>query len=450
VPRLSLRVLLLAGFTGIFLLWLFSAYALVQRMIEADNRGAAIRSRFLSNERALSTVRVQTLLSSVYLRDALLDATPAGVSPYQDELHRIRRGVEQTLTEYEPRVESAAERAEWLLLQTELRDYWDSMLPVLALERTPGPAEARSVLREKIIPRRETIIRVSDRIHAVNQRDFEREQAELATLRQGLRSRVWQTSTVTVVLGLAIAVLATVYAGRLESRVREQHAHELQHKSELERLSSKLMQAQEDEQRRIARELHDEIGQALSAIKLELAIAERSTAGEARTAALIEARGIADRVLQSVRDLSQLLHPAMLDHLGLADTATSYLRAFSRRTGIASELTVEELESRLAPEIEVCTYRVIQEAVVNVAKHAAATTCRVRIQRLRESLHVSVEDDGKGFNLAEARASLPGLGLVSLRERVTRLGGQLRIESELGQGTRLMADLPLSGFRRLP
>jgi signal transduction histidine kinase len=441
---LSFRVLLLVGFTSIFVIWLFSAYALVRQMIGADTRSAAIRSRFLSNEQALSTVRAQTLLSSVYLRDALLDATPAGLSTYQDQLYRIRREVEAALALYQPRVASTAEREQWVRLQNELRDYWDSMLPVLALDRTPSLAEARTVLREKIIPKRETIIRVSDRIHTVNQHDFEQEQAELADLRQGLRTWIWRTSMITAALGLAIALVATGYAGRLESRIREQHAHEVQHKSELEQLSSKLMQAQEDEQRRIARELHDEIGQALSAIKLELAVAERSTLSEARSTALLEARAIADRVLQSVRDLSQVLHPAMLDHLGLSDTATWYLRAFSRRTGITSELSIDELETRLAPEIEVCTYRVIQEAVTNVARHAGATTCRVRIQRLSRTLQVSIEDDGRGFDPAVAQTSVPGLGLVSVRERVARLGGRLHVESHVGEGTRLMVELPLA------
>ncbi len=441
--RLSLRVLLLLGFTGIFLLWLVSAYVLVLRMVEADNRGAEIQSRFLRNEQLLSTVRAQTLLSSVYLRDAVLDTTRGPVSDYQAQLHQIRLDVERALLKYVPRVNSEAERIQWQELQKELAQYWNSMMPVLTLERTPTAVEARIVLRDEIIPKRETIIRISDGIHAVNQHAFEEEQAELAALRQGLRRRVWQTSTITAFLGLGIAFMATRYAGRLESRIREQHTHELVQKRELERLSSQLMQAQEDERRRIARELHDEVGQALTALKLELAIAGRSTPPSA-SSSLTEARAITDRALQSVRDMSQLLHPSMLDDLGLPDTATWYLRGFSRRTGITSELVVERLERRLDPEVESCTYRIIQEALTNVARHAEASLCRVEIARVDASLRIRIEDDGKGFDeSSDPTPTSRGLGLVGVRERVARLGGTLRVESNLGAGTRLMVDLPV-------
>lgn len=447
--RLSLRVLLLLGFTGIFLLWLVSAYALVQRMVEADGRGAAIRSRFLRNEQLLSTVRAQTLLSSVYLRDAVFDTTTAPVTDYQLQLHRIREDVEHALVEYVPRVDSEAERVQWAELQKELAQYWNSMMPVLTLERTPSVADARRVLRDEIIPKRETIIRISDGIHTVNQHAFEQEQAELAALRQGLRRRVWQTSTITVFLGLGIAFLATRYAGRLESRIREQHTQELHQKHELERLSSQLMQAQEEERRRIARELHDEIGQALTALKLELAIVERAAPVPA-AAGLSEARTITDRALHAVRDMSQLLHPSMLDDLGLPDTATWYLRGFSRRTGITSELVVERLERRLNPEVESCTYRIIQEALTNVARHAEASQCRVEIARANAVLRIRIEDNGKGFDeTSDPAPAARGLGLVGVRERVARLGGTFRVESRLGIGTSLMVELPVPEVQAL-
>jgi signal transduction histidine kinase len=258
-----------------------------------------------------------------------------------------------------------------------------------------------------------------------------------------MRRQVWQTSTVGVLLGLGIALLATRYAGRLESRIREQRQSELAQNQQLADLSSQLMQAQEEERRRIARELHDEIGQALTAMKLELAIAA-SGAPPGIATPLQEARAITDRTLQSVRDLSQLLHPSMLDDLGLPDTATWYLRGFSRRTGIASELVVERLKRRLHPELESSTYRIIQEALSNVARHAQASRCRVEISQVDWSLRISVEDNGKGFDpAARSPASSRGLGLVSMRERVARLGGTLNVDTKIGAGTRLLVDLPV-------
>jgi signal transduction histidine kinase len=441
---LSVRVLFLLGFAGIFLVWLMSAYLLVRRMAEADNRGAAMRSRFLHNEQLLSTVRAQTLLSSVYVRDALLDTTRTAVSTYQDRLYQIRQEIERSLAEYVPRVASETERLQWQQLQKEIDQYWNSVIPVLTLERPPTAVEARVVVRNELIPKRETIIRISDAIHAMNAHAFGQEQADLAALRQAMRRRVWQTSTVGVLLGLAIALLATRYARRLESRIREQHHYELQQKQQLAQLSSQLMQAQEEERRRIARELHDEVGQALTAMKLELAIATRN-APPSVARPLQEARVITDRTLQSIRDLSQLLHPSMLDDLGLPDTANWYLRAFSRRTGITSELVVERLKRRLDPELETCSYRIIQEALTNVARHAAASRCRVEIAHVHSSLRISIEDDGNGFDPAVASqpAASRGFGLVSVRERVARLGGTLNVESKPGAGTRLLVDLPV-------
>jgi signal transduction histidine kinase len=443
--RPTLRLLLLLGFAGIFGVWLTSAFLLVRRMADADARSAAMRSRFLHNEQLLSTVRAQTLLSSVYLRDALLDTTRSSVSTYQLQLYEIRQDVERALAEYVPRVASEAERLQWQQLQQELGQYWSSMVPVLSLERTPTAVQARLVVRDELIPKRETIIRVSDAIHAMNEHAFTQEQAELAALRQGLRRRVGQISIISVLLGLGIALLATRYAGRLESRIRHQHLRDLEQKQELAQLSSQLLRAQEDERRRIARELHDEIGQALTALKLELMIAERTTPPSA-AGGLSEARAITDRTLQSVRDMSQLLHPSMLDHLGLPDTATWYLRGFSRRTGITSELVVEKLQTRLNAELESCTYRVMQEALTNVARHAEASLCRVELAHLDSSLRITIIDNGKGFDpAAAARLTSGGLGLVSVRERVARLGGTLSVESRIGAGTRLLVDLPVAG-----
>ena len=145
--------------------------------------------------------------------------------------------------------------------------------------------------------------------------------------------------------------------------------------------------------------------------------------------------------------MSQLLHPATLDELGLAETTVWYLRSFAQRTGIRAELTQDRMDARMAPDVEICAYRIIQEALTNVAKHAQATSCRVFLQRLPHSLLLTVEDDGTGFDLkrrATAGGSPRGLGLIGIRERVSGLGGTFGMESALGKGTRLTAELPIA------
>jgi signal transduction histidine kinase len=438
---MSLRKLLFLGFGGVFGLWLFSAYALSNEMAAADARSLEIRSRFLRNEQLLSTIRAQVLVGAVSLRDALLDS-PASLARTQAQIGQLREDVDRALRGYVPWPNLTVEQDEWVNLQSELRAYWDSFGPALPASATGEATAPANYLRDNLTPKREAVMRISDRIHALNRGAFSAEISELAGVRGALRRRVWLTSLAAVALGLAIAFFASRAAGRLESRIRDQHNQEWAHKLELGRLSAKLLQAQEDERRRIARELHDEIGQALSALKLELAVVEREAGAGGES--LAEARSIAEKTLQSVRDISQLLHPSMLDDLGLVDTATWYVRAFSRRSGIRTDLMTEHLDPRLPPEIEACLYRVLQEALTNVARHAEATTCSVRIERRDRTVHLTVTDNGRGFQPEHNRAAADrGLGLVGVRERVTGFGGSLRIDSVAGVGTTLATELPL-------
>jgi signal transduction histidine kinase len=258
---------------------------------------------------------------------------------------------------------------------------------------------------------------------------------------------MWETTVVAVVVGVTIAIVSTWYVARLETTVRLDHAEVARNRQELRQLSGRLVRAQEDERRTIARELHDEIGQALTAVDVELAVAEGAVSTDGRAAAAIhEARMVTRRALGGVRDLSQLLRPSMLDDFGLPDTLKWYLREFSDRTGIRTELVEERLSDRLPIDVEVCVYRAIQEALTNVSRHARATACRVFVQRLASSVIVTVEDDGIGFQGPTAGNSprRDGLGLVGIRERVSELGGTFRIDGKGGRGTRLTIELPLA------
>ena len=438
---LSIRVLLVLGFGTVFVLWLASGFVLVRRMMDADARGAEIRQRFLENDQVLRSISTRTLQTSMMLGDALLEpATAAGVPA---DLLQTRAEIDKALDAYQLRDSSGPESETWYRLAGELEAYWGAVLPMIAAVQVDAPAMRNTHFANQVMPRRHDIMRILDQIHRLNEIAFREEQEAVVGLRVGLRRQVWQASTVAVLLGMLVAGLAIRHAGRLERRIHEQHALEAAQRAELERLSMKLMAVQEDERRRIARELHDEVGQALGAIKLELALVERDVQ-QPIGARLNEARAIVDGALESVRELSRLVHPMMLDDLGLEDATASYLQHFMRRTGIRTELHVSNLDKRFAPQLEVCAYRIVQEAVTNVGRHAAATACQVRLERQPETLRVTVEDDGTGFTPADAEAPRVGLGLVGLRERVTDLGGLFEVTSSIGQGTRVSAALPLS------
>jgi signal transduction histidine kinase len=300
------------------------------------------------------------------------------------------------------------------------------------------------LLRQKILPRREAAIRVSDEVQALNRSEFLQQLSDVASIYRTTQRELWGTFGLAVIVSFAIAWLATIYAGRLEARIRLQHLREGEYVRDLRRLSTKLVTAQEEERRVIARELHDEIWQGLTAIKVELTIAQRAIEQGASAHALDDARSIAEHALHTVRDLSHLLHPALLDDLGLAAAVDWYVNGFAKRHGIVVELVQDRMSGRLRPDVEVAAYRIIQEALTNVARHARASSARVCLRRLAGALIVTVDDDGVGFDAQPPREEgmAPGLGLIGIRERASQLGGTLRLERAAEKGTRLTVELP--------
>ena len=289
------------------------------------------------------------------------------------------------------------------------------------------------------------MIRVSEEVQALNRSAFVQQQREVAEIYSVSQRRLWESLGVALVASFGVALFAALYAGRLENRLQQQRVLDEQNALELQRLSAQLITAQEEERRSIARELHDEVGQVLTAIKVELAVAERAIeAGGGDARLLADARSITEGALTTVRDLSHLLHPALLDDLGLPAAVEWYLRGFSRRHDIRAEVLQDHMDERLAPGLEASAYRIIQEALTNVAKHARATSCRVYLQRLPTTVLVTIEDDGAGFDEAEVASAgaRAGLGLIGIRERAKQLRGTVRLESAPGRGTRLTVELP--------
>jgi signal transduction histidine kinase len=289
------------------------------------------------------------------------------------------------------------------------------------------------------------VIRVSDEVHALNRVAFIEQQRDMAALYASMQRRIWSQLGLALTLGLGIGLVSSVYASRLEQRLRRQMLKEAETASELKRLSSQVITAQERERRIIARELHDGIGQALSAIKVELALAERAIdAGAPAAGKLLPARTITDNTLQTVRDLSRLLHPTILDDLGLPAAIDAYLKESGERYGLWATASHDGMDGRFSPEVEAAAYRIVQEGFTNVGKHARAKTCSVQMKYSGGRLTIALDDDGIGFDPTEvvAAAGGRGMGLVSMRERAANLGGTFQVESRRGFGTRLLIELP--------
>jgi signal transduction histidine kinase len=202
----------------------------------------------------------------------------------------------------------------------------------------------------------------------------------------------------------------------------------------------RVVAAQEQERRRLARELHDETGQALTSMLLGLRAAEETDDEETRRQALASLRELAAATLQDVRRLALELRPKALDDFGLVAALERLAQGFQERTGLETHFEAR-LEERLPSEAETALYRIVQEALTNIVKHSRATTVSILVARKDVSVTAVVEDDGIGFT---PDTPVHGLGLVGMRERIALVGGRLTIESAKGSGTTLVAEVPLT------
>jgi len=219
-----------------------------------------------------------------------------------------------------------------------------------------------------------------------------------------------------------------VAVGTLTLVLGEERTTLAQRSAQLEQLSALLLRAQEEERRRIARELHDQAGQTLTALKIELDLEGRK-----------EASTRVAEVLGQIRDVSELLRPRALDDLGLVPALRALAADFSRRTQIPVEIEGDDAQG-WAPETALTLYRVAQEALTNVARHSGAKQAWVQLVREGAACRLVIEDDGHGL----PDVLKPHLGLMGMRERVTAAGGTLRLETASKGGLRVEADLPVA------
>jgi signal transduction histidine kinase len=222
----------------------------------------------------------------------------------------------------------------------------------------------------------------------------------------------------------------------------------------LHALTTKLLHAQDEEQRRIARDLHDSINQYHAAIKMNLARLNRAEPTKSKHSQLLtQSLELLEECISETRTLSYLLHPPVLDEMGFFAAVGWYIKGFGQRSGIQVNLTLPSELERLPAMIEVALFRVVQEALTNIHRHAHTAVVDIHVERTGKSVALEIRDYGCGIlpeKLRELReaAGSAGVGIASMRERINELGGQLKIESD-GKGTRVSARIPIA-TQRLP
>ncbi len=233
---------------------------------------------------------------------------------------------------------------------------------------------------------------------------------------------------------------------RAEAERERLHRAVAESRAELEALSRRLIEAQEEERSHLARELHDEIGPVLTTVNLTLE-AVRARPGPHAAERLDESRRVVDRAIEQIRSLSLDLRPASLDLLGLEPALRAYLVRQAAHAGLTLAFTSTLGAARLPSELETACFRVVQEAATNVLRHARATHLEVELHRTSQGVRVTIRDDGAGFDMAAARERVlrgEGFGLVGMRERVQLFGGRIEVESSMGGGTTIEVHIPIT------
>ncbi len=219
----------------------------------------------------------------------------------------------------------------------------------------------------------------------------------------------------------------------------------------LQALSKQSMRVQEQERRQLARDLHDEIGQAFTTLKVNLQAIQRTTDPNRRAASLTDSFTIIDQTVQRLRDMSLDLRPSMLDDLGLASAVRWYVGKQGERAGIATVVNAETIVEGLSPDALVACFRIVQEGVTNILRHAKASRIAVSLHQLHNGVELRIEDDGVGFAVKKALSASgkdPHLGLIGIQERVRAFNGRCDIVSTKGRGTLLSVTIPFDAAKK--
>jgi signal transduction histidine kinase len=411
----------------------YSGYAIAQlhglERVQAD-----ILDRNRADSLLLLRIQNDLNLLGLAMRDMLDGSEPYPLTAWQSQFRRVRSDLEDALTRHLHSPAADAMSGQRAYIVASLDQFWDALDRVFALARNGNTAEARSLIRLSLQARQEALTTAVARL-LVQNTETEQQAGELT---RAVYARVGRNSYIFVAAVLVLILLTSLYVVSYNRRVFRELAALSVQRSEL---AKQVISAQEKILASISRELHDDFGQILTAIGGMLQRAERrlSQDPEGLRPDLREVQEIVQSTLDKVRSLSHSLHPVMLDEIGFESALDQYLLAFEKQTGIEIKYEKPGCGGRLDPALGIHVYRVIQEALNNVAKHSNGTRAEVRLRYLPEATVLEVQDNGSGF-LSRGRQ---GLGLVSMRERADLLNGSLELDNAGTGGAVVRLTVPM-------
>ncbi|HEY2017724.1 MAG TPA: ATP-binding protein [Bryobacteraceae bacterium] len=426
--RRSPTIRLLAGLAiTLSAVAVYSGYTIVQlRSLQELQARTTDRNRTDS----LLLLRIQNNLNSLALtmRDMLDGSEPYPLTAWRAQFQRIRTDLEDALAQeerYSPLDRSPDQRR---YLADSVSQFWDALDRLFVLAGNGQEKEARALIRLSLQARQEALSTSVARLLVQNN---ETEQAAAART-QGIYARAERNVYLFVAAMLVLISLTSLYLVQSNRRMFDEVAALSERRSEL---AQQLISMQENTFRSISRELHDDFGQILTAIGVMLQRTGR------RDPELRELQEIVQSTLDKVRSLSHALHPVALDEVGFEGALDTYLPGFEKQTGIRIRYQKDGASRELDRGVAIHLYRVMQEALNNIARHSKSESAAVRLSFLPETVVLEVEDEGVGFGSREKQ----GMGLVSMRERAEMVHGRVEFLDREGGGALVRLTVPVAG-----
>jgi signal transduction histidine kinase len=440
--RRGFRHVLLTGLSVVLALLLALGGYAARSLSNVSRAGTLIAREYFQQSERLEKVHLLLSTSAGAVRDYLLDSDLASLPRHREEARRSWSLAMKAIEDYKG-VAPSERRSLTDQLDAEVSAYWviaDRSLEMAGRQRLMGGAD---LLLRQLVPLREKCLAKISEIGACDRADLRTSAASTAQFVQIAQTRLWAAIALTVFLSLLVAGTTVLYLTRLEDAASAQYEASVKAGVELESLSRRLLTLQEDERHRIATELHDDFGQRMAGLLLELAaIAERSdTTSDVR--GVIQNMG--ERlggVAKDIQQLSRSLHSAVLEKIGIEAAIRADCSSLRQRIGWDIEVQSIDVPPRLPEPITLAAYRVFQEALQNALKHSQTSRLAVSVTVEAGDLVLRVKDYGRGFD-SELANGAGSLGLISMRERMRMVGGAFVIHSEIGKGTQVEVRVPI-------
>lgn len=434
------RWLLSLGFGGLLGLMVLLGLYSVRVLKDVDEIDDVGTNEFLSKSDALNLLRANAALTAARVRDAVLDPDLRDRASAVAQARAAHAGTVRSLA----RLRKLAHTTEVGFLdqfERQYGGYWALASQAFDHPATPGRYSNYNVFAEKLVPGREEFMRPLDQLRLSMETDLRSADGVASELILTLRQRMSVTILLTILLGAVLACLTVFYLLRLERLAALRYQEAQEGKAALGRLSARLVDVQEEERRSLARELHDEVGQSLSALLVDLGEAQHYAPVEIPPlhSALESVKNLAETTISNIRNIMLLLRPSMLDDLGLMPALHWQARETTRTSNVRVHVEADDDDLELPDRHRTAVYRIVQEALRNVTRHSGATEATVVVRSQSGQVSVEVRDNGRGFDIRTTK----GVGLLGMKERVDHLDGLFHVLSEPGQGTIIRVDLPL-------